>query len=195
MTFKKAQMKVYTKTGDQGVTSLYDGTRVKKSEIIFDVLGTIDELSAHIGRLYYLYDFDCNYKYGLKDKQIIGFMITIQKKLLQIGSVIATPNPPEGCVLPEVKEEDVKEIETHIDSMTRILPPLTTFIVQAARTECEAQSHICRTVARRVEREYVKLFDAPDLNLKYFNRLSDFFFTMARYNGEWEEIRRRGAND
>lgn len=169
-------MKVYTKTGDQGITSLYDGSRVKKSESIFDVLGTIDELSAHIGRMIFLYS---NQK-----KDIYDFMIEVQKKLLQIGSIIATPNPPEGCCLPSITEEDIQKIERHIDDMTMYLQPLKVFIVQNAKNECEAQSHICRTIARRAEREYNKLFDSPDENLKYLNRLSDFFFTLARFTGE-----------
>jgi cob(I)alamin adenosyltransferase len=177
-------MKVYTKTGDQGLTSLYDGSRVKKSEEIFDVLGSIDELSAHIGRLYYLYKRSCEYYNGLKDIKILDFIFHVQKKLLQIGSVIATPNPPEGCTLPQLNDEDVKDIEKQIDEMDKKLHPLTVFIIQAANNESEAEAHICRAVARRVERQYVKVFDAPDLHLQYFNRLSDFFFTFARYNGE-----------
>jgi cob(I)alamin adenosyltransferase len=104
--------------------------------------------------------------------------------LLQIGSVIATPNPPEGCLLPEIKESDIDLIESKIDILTKELKPLTVFIVQKGVNRCDAQAHICRTVARRAEREYVKLFDSPDLNLKYLNRLSDFFFTLARYCSE-----------
>ena len=163
-------MKIYTKTGDKGETSLYDGSRIQKSEQIFDLLGTIDELSAHIGSLLVVYKVD--------------FLEQCQRLLIDMGSIIATPNPKEGTKLPVFIEKYVLDVEEHIDIMDKCLKPLTWFIIQTGENEAEARAHICRTITRKVEREMVRYGNVDEVMLKYINRLSDFFFTLARFVSE-----------
>ena len=115
-----SSIKIYTKTGDNGVTGLYDGTRVSKTEQIFDLLGTLDELSAHIGMLLFNVKQDI-YTCEIHTKQEILVTRTnhlkdvkkdlenLQQKLLNIGSIIATPNPKPNQKLPVIDETDVKK--------------------------------------------------------------------------------------
>lgn len=168
-------MKIYTKTGDNGETGLYDGSRVQKSEQIFDLLGALDELSSHIGMLI----LHC------KEKQYeVSFLRKTQQTLLNIGSIVATPNPRQGQKLPIISEEDVSEIESYIDNMDNHLPILSVFILQGGKTLCESQAHVCRCVTRRTEREMIKYGNVDEHIFKYMNRLSDYFFTLARYYSE-----------
>jgi cob(I)alamin adenosyltransferase len=185
-------MKIYTKTGDNGTTGLYDGTRVGKDEQIIEVLGTIDELSAHIGVLLALLKQPPPYTSRIlpftedtKHHNVIWmFLPTIQRKLLDIGSILATPNPKNELVLPKIEEGDVTHIESYIDALTSSLPPLTRFIVQLGTNPIEAHSHVCRVVTRRAERELNRYGNCNENIFKFFNRLSDFFFTFARYVSE-----------
>uniref|UniRef100_A0A6C0KQJ0 Cobalamin adenosyltransferase-like domain-containing protein n=1 Tax=viral metagenome TaxID=1070528 RepID=A0A6C0KQJ0_9ZZZZ len=176
-------MKVYTKTGDNGTSGLYDGSRVQKCEQIFDVLGTLDEMASHIGKLIFLLrNF---YIANSSDKhKIIPYIISLQKTLLNIGSIIATPSRDDSFILPEFTEEQVSEIENYIDVMDSELKPLTVFIIQDGKNEIEAEAHICRTVTRRAEREINKYGNVSHEIFKFINRLSDFFFTLARYVSE-----------
>lgn len=173
-------MKVYTKTGDNGTTGLYDGSRVDKGDQILDVLGTLDELSAHIGRLLFLmktrYITPAVDRFGL-----IDFLKNLQRTLLDIGSIIATRNKP---INKEITEKNASDVERLIDLLTVKLKPLTVFIVQEGRNEIEVESHICRTITRRVERELNRYGNVSEEILKFVNRLSDFFFTLARYESE-----------
>jgi cob(I)alamin adenosyltransferase len=180
-------MKIYTKTGDNGTTGLYDGSRVQKSEQILDALGALDELSAHIGRLLLL--LKKFYITEATDKlKLIPFFISLQSRLLNIGSIIATPNPTSDLKLPEVTDVHVKEIENLIDAMDSKLKPLTSFIIQDGKNEIEVQSHICRTITRRAERDINKYGNVSDEALKFINRLSDLFFTLARYVSESKNL-------
>lgn len=176
-------MKIYTKTGDNGTTGLYDGSRVTKTDQILDALGTLDELSAHIGKLLFLlkkfYITEASDKY-----KIIPFLISLQTRLLNVGSIIATPNPGPNTKLPTITLEHVSEIENLIDNLDSELKPLTVFIVQEGRNEKEVEAHICRTITRRAEREINKYGSVSEEILKFMNRLSDFFFTFARYVSE-----------
>jgi cob(I)alamin adenosyltransferase len=159
--------KIYTKTGDTGITGLYDGSRVAKTEPIFDVLGTLDELASHIGLLK-----------AFKSLRT-GWLNEIQQILLNIGSIIATPNPPEGVTLPRV-DGIIAKIEEQIDEMDTTLPPLTQFLLVGGSNAAESQAHVCRSVSRRAEREFLKAgLDNDNIRI-YLNRLSDFFFTLAR---------------
>ena len=178
-------MKVYTRTGDQGETGLYDGTRVLKSEQIFEVLGTIDELSAHVGVLMFNVRNENKILYSLKEttsKELnpLKFLEGLQQKLLNIGSIIATPNPREGLVLPIIDGGDVHTIEAEIDMMDTKLKPLTTFLLQLGHSGSEAQAHVCRTLTRRCERELLKYGNVDENICIFMNRLSDYFFTLAR---------------
>ena len=172
-------MKIYTKTGDNGETDLYDGTRAQKSDQIFDLLGALDEVSSHLGLLIlYLKER------GNDITNEMAFLRKTQQTLLNIGSIIATPNPKGGQTLPIISEEDVSEIETRIDRLDSFLQPLVVFILQGGTTISESQSHVCRTVTRRTEREMIKYGNVDEYIFKYINRLSDYFFTLARYCSE-----------
>jgi cob(I)alamin adenosyltransferase len=167
-------MKIYTRTGDGGVTSLYDGSRVQKSEQIFDVLGTLDELGAHVGLLLSLSTKHTPYRQTL---------LYIQQSLLTIGSLVATPLGDD--TLKQISDEDVKCIEDKIDDLDRSLTPLTNFLFMDGKTVPGSQAHICRTVCRRLEREMTRYGTVQGSANKFLNRLSDLFFTIARYESEY----------
>jgi cob(I)alamin adenosyltransferase len=153
-----------------------------KSDQIFDLLGALDELSAHIGVLILHLKLNDGLTFVSSEiESSRNLLRNIQQTLLSIGSIVATPNPKVGLHLPEVTSEKVEIIEAEIDRMTENLAPLTVFILQGGITFIESQSHVCRTVARRTERELIKYGNIDENILKYLNRLSDFFFTLARF--------------
>ena len=167
--------KLYTKTGDNGTTSLYDGSRLKKSSIFFDVLGDLDELSSHIGLLCAKLESDLNFN-------ILDKLREIQVKLLDIGSNIAVVDKDKKKNIPKLGENDVKNIEDWIDLCEESNNKLTEFLLTGV-TENDSQCHICRAVSRRVERHMWLLNDDIDIDeniLRYMNRLSDFLFALAR---------------
>jgi cob(I)alamin adenosyltransferase len=179
-------MKLYTKTGDSGTTCLYDGSRHEKSDIIFDVLGNNDELSSHIGLLIASLS---NSKIDTIDIQ--NQLRTIQTNLQYINSILATPNETKQKKLRHISETDIKQIEDWIDHMEKFNPKLTSFILPGVTID-DAYTHICRTSCRKAERELLKSIDLKNItnnitniNTKnimcYMNRLSDFFFSLARY--------------
>lgn len=177
--------KLYTKTGDKGKTSLYDGTRTYKEEYIFDVLGTMDELNCHIGFL------------AVLAPEVQKSMRLLQYRITQINSVIATPTATKP--LPQIEEKDIALLESLIDTHDSKCPPLREFVLPVSN-KLNAQSHICRVVARKAERMLNKLFHNPNrmyvagqreiengelpenkkLILKWMNRLSDLFFALSR---------------
>lgn len=167
--------KLYTKKGDNGVTSLYDGTKLPKKSDIFDVLGDLDELGSNIGLL-------CS-KFDNPDE----YLREIQVKLLDIGSNIAVLDDAKRKSVPEITEDDVKKIESCIDQCEQNTGKLTEFLLCGVG-EDDAQCHVCRSISRRVERSmwkingsgYDKLFSENPNIMKYMNRLSDFFFAYAR---------------
>ena len=173
---KKNSIKIYTKTGDRGTTSLYNGERRCKSDVIFSVLGDLDELSAHIGFL----------RMMIFDNEINLFLKHIQSRLLDVGSAVATPrdNSSEFKINKTVfNEEYVDELENYIDEFDKTLPDLTRFIIPGGN-KTSAYIHICRCVSRRVERGIWVLINCGQVNDiigKYINRLSDYFFVLARY--------------
>jgi cob(I)alamin adenosyltransferase len=164
-------MKIYTKTGDGGQTSLYDGSRALKSSISFQVLGEIDELSARIGLL-------CSH---LPETLILR---KIQRTLQDFNSHIATIDK-KNKKLPDLSEDLVTELEKSIDEMEKTNTKLTKFILPGV-TESDAIAHLCRTQARKVERYLIELknqnvTDIPTIIFPYMNRVSDFFFVFARW--------------
>ena len=178
--------KIYTKTGDNGETSLYDGSRLAKTESIFDVLGTLDELSSNIGLLIMFLSnglgagsFSSMFKKSLSVAGIIKLLRELQQTLLNIGSVIATPNNLKGLKLPDISNI-VGSLESIIDNMESHLPPLTVFILVGGKNLPESQAHVCRTIARRSEREFLKSGIDNDTIRIWLNRISDYFFTLAR---------------
>lgn len=164
-------MKIYTKKGDKGETSLFDGTRVGKSNKRIDLLGYLDELNSYTGLLV------SQLKKGYKQTE---FLIEIQKALLDIGAEIADPR-----TLPEnYKDFDVYalEMEERMDAMDAKLPKLYNFILPGG-CPAAAQSHVCRTKARKCERLFFDLHNDVTMNETighFLNRISDYFFVVAR---------------
>jgi cob(I)alamin adenosyltransferase len=180
--------KLYTKTGDCGFTNLYDMRRLYKDDLHFEVLGDLDELSANVGLVCVYLD---NHPNG------IVILRKIQSQLLDIGSDIATTKNRDKIV--KITEADVKKIEIYIDEFSEKTPKLTEFILPGYK-HLDAHLHICRTICRRAERHMWALFKKePDIatdknTFIYINRLSDFFFAMARLFTNGKEITRSSAN-
>ena len=166
-------MKIYTKTGDSGKTSLLSGSRVSKSHIRINSYGTIDELNSHIGLLR---DQPVNEK--RKD-----LMIDIQDKLFTIGSLLASdPAKPIPEYLPKLLKEHIIRLENGIDEMEVTLPPMKNFILPGGHQSISF-CHIARCVCRRAERLVIELQEQEPVNeiiVIYLNRLSDFLFMLAR---------------
>lgn len=166
-------IKVYTKTGDKGGTSLFGGTKVEKNHIRIDAYGNVDELNSFIGLLR---------DQGEVDEEISGQLFEIQKTLFTIGTLLATEKAPKGFVMPALGESDTQQLEVWIDKFTEVLPELKNFILPGGH-QVVSLCHVCRTVCRRTERGIVKLSqtDKIDSNLlPYINRLSDYFFVLGR---------------
>ncbi len=164
-------MLIYTKTGDSGYTSLFSGGRVLKSDIRISAYGTIDELSSFIGLL------RCN-EIPQRDKNML---ISIQKELINISSELAVKKGNK-FVIDKILENKIRKLEKEIDFINIDLQPLKEFILSGSN-KINSICHICRTVCRRAERFVVKLSEEEKINpllLKYLNRLSDYFFVLAR---------------
>lgn len=181
-------MKIYTKVGDNGGTSLYDGSKVSKDNIIIDCIGDIDELNCEIGCVLSSIK-DIGY-HG--DIEIYNVIIKLQSYLFNLGALIAHPNNPDKKNL-KFDENGllVKELEDSIDNMTAIIPKLSNFILPGGSLSMSF-IHKSRTVCRRVERKMVNLKN-NEINIEpccliYINRLSDFLFTFARYIGHIYDV-------
>ena len=163
-------MKIYTKTGDTGKTSLLEGTRVSKADIRIEAYGNVDELNSYIGMLR---DQEIN-------KKRLDFLLEIQNTLFIIGSTLAQRTPKHK--IPEIKKEYVSALEKEIDILETSLPPLKNFIIPGGNTAASF-AHIARTVCRRTERSIVQLHEIEIINpliLQYLNRLSDYLFVLSR---------------
>lgn len=169
------EMKIYTRTGDKGQTSLIGGTRVPKYHSRIEAYGTVDELNAFVGLIR---------DHNTIDGQLNDILIEIQDRLFTLESHLA--EDPQGAVsrkLPALVEEDVKLLENEIDRMNEELPPLSSFILPGGHP-LVSYSHLARTVCRRAERISIQLAEThpvPAIDLQYLNRLSDYFFVLARY--------------
>ena len=167
--------KIYTKTGDEGKTSLIGGTKVFKSDLRIETYGTIDELNSHIGLVI---DYT-------PDEHQRGILKQVQDRLFVIGSSLACdPDKETGMHIPDLKEEDITLLEKEMDSMHEKLPPMKHFILPGGHAAVSS-THIARCVCRRAERLCVnmqrhELFIEP-LIIKYLNRLSDYLFVLARF--------------
>ena len=175
-------MKIYTKTGDKGSTSLIGGTKVPKSHLRIEAYGTVDELNSYIGLCRDL----------LSDNAIRELLQEIQDRLFTIGSSLACdPEKEPRMRLPDLKETDIQLLEKSIDKMNEDLPEMKSFILPGGHTTV-SHLHIARCVCRRAERCVVRLeMESPEkdsLTLKYLNRLSDYLFVLARYAGHQLQI-------
>lgn len=169
--------KIYTKTGDAGKTSLIGGTKVPKSHIRIQAYGTIDELNSFIGLL----------NDQISDTHSREMLREIQDRLFTIGSSLACdPDKEIVMKIPDLKESDILLLETEIDQMNAKLPEMKSFILPGGHVSVSA-AHICRTICRRAERLIVELDEKERLDqpliIKYLNRLSDYFFVLARWLG------------
>lgn len=172
-------MKVYTKTGDNGTTALFGGTRVPKDHIRIESYGTVDELNSHIG-LIRDQQIDIHYKEAL---------IRIQDRLFTAGAILATPidkellkNGQQRLNIPKITDADITYLENEIDAMETALPAMTHFILPGGH-QTVSYCHIARSVCRRAERLTVHLSHNETIDpyvIMYLNRLSDYLFVLAR---------------
>jgi len=170
-------MPIYTRKGDKGETSLFDGTRVSKFHPRVETYGTIDELNSMLGAAV------ANLK--SKSLKLESELEKIQHDLLKIGSTLANPRPLS--VLGLTKRPT--DFEKLIDKMTEKMPPLKNFILPGGG-RAGSLLHVARTITRRAERQLVKLMQKEEIDKSvviYLNRLSDLLFTMARYVNHLEK--------
>ncbi len=175
-------MKIYTKTGDKGDTSLAVGGRVRKSDKRLEAYGTADELNSYVGWLRAKIVGESPIWHIVVDEQL-GW---VQNRLFDIGAILA------GAEM-EVTEEAVCQLEKWIDDMQKELPVLREFILPGGN-EVVSLCHVCRTVARRLERNIVDWCDSegkslPEKVVCFVNRLSDYCFVLARWIGKKEQIK------
>jgi cob(I)alamin adenosyltransferase len=165
-------MKIYTKTGDKGETSLIGGTRVPKFHIRIEAYGTIDELNSYIG-LISCQPIDAHHQQLLKE---------IQDRLFTIGSSLAADPERSKMKIPDLLTTDITLLEEEMDRMNEVLPELKHFILPGGNTTV-SYCHLARCVCRRAERLTVELAAQSfvDVNITiYLNRLSDYLFVLAR---------------
>lgn len=165
-------MKIYTKKGDSGMTSLIGGSRVPKHHLRIESYGTVDELNAHLGLLR-----DQNIS-----ENLINDLVEIQDRLLTIGSLLAAEPGKSKMNLPKVFESDITFLENRIDEMDEELEPMRSFVLPGGHSFV-SYCHIARCVCRRAERNIVHLAtneEVNDLIIQYLNRLSDYLFTLSR---------------
>ena len=165
-------MKVYTKTGDKGKTSLLGGTRVSKAHARINAYGTVDELNSFIGLV--------------RDQKVNESrqeeLINIQNKLFTVGSHLASDPEKSKATIPDLLQEDVDTLEQKIDEMEGHLAPMKNFILPGGH-QSVSYCHVARCVCRRAERLVIGLSeDTPvaDIIVQYLNRLSDYLFVLSR---------------
>ncbi|RIJ37001.1 cob(I)yrinic acid a,c-diamide adenosyltransferase [Pontibacter oryzae] len=165
-------MKIYTKTGDKGTTSLIGGTRVAKSHLRIEAYGTVDELNSYIGLV--------------RDQEVnisrLDVLKEIQDRLFTIGALLATDPEKSKMKTPDLHEEDIALLEQEIDNMTAEVPPLRAFVLPGGH-QSVSFCHVARCVCRRAERLAISLqefSEVEELVIKYLNRLSDYLFALCR---------------
>ena len=172
-------MKIYTKTGDNGTTALYGGTRVSKHHLRIESYGTVDELNSYIGLI--------------RDQEIEtatkNSLIKIQNELFVIGAMLATPsnkealkNGRERLNIHKINDGSISFLENEIDRMDESFPAMTHFILPGGHTTVSF-CHVARCICRRAERLSVALDEEENINInviRYLNRLSDYLFVLAR---------------
>jgi len=166
------EWKIYTRTGDEGDTSLIGGRRVPKYHERIEAYGTVDELCAFVGLI--------------RDQEIDQstrlFLIRIQEQLFVMEALLADDHHATSRKLPIMNDNEIKALEDAIDEMNKQLPPLNSFILPGGHVAV-SYAHIARTVCRRAERTTLRLSSENKVDpicCKYLNRLSDYFFVLAR---------------
>lgn len=170
---KKYSMKIYTKTGDSGETSLIGGTRVPKHHLKIEAYGTVDELNSYIGWV----------RDSFKHDHSREILFQIQNNLFVIGSHLAEDKGVSKMQLPPIEEAQIVLLETEIDAMNEVLPELKFFILPGGHP-VSSTAHVARCICRRAERCATHLSEAEEVEdgvIKYLNRLSDYLFVLARF--------------
>jgi cob(I)alamin adenosyltransferase len=166
-------MKIYTKKGDDGTTSLLGGNRVPKHHLRIEAYGNLDELNAQLGVLR-----------DMLDGEYTALLAGIQENLFTIGSHLAVDPGHEGKMnLPLLPQSASETLEQAMDAMDNVLPPMRNFVLPGGHLWV-SQCHVVRTVCRRAERSMVALHESQPIDpifLTYVNRLSDYFFVLSRY--------------
>jgi len=172
-------MKIYTKTGDKGKTSLFGGSRVPKYDLRIEAYGTVDELNSYIGLI------------GDQkiDDHTLQVLRKIQHELFTLGSMLATPhekkilkNGKERLNIPKISDSIIEDLEKEMDKMNESIPPMTHFVLPGGHPTV-SYCHIARCICRRAERISTQLSDESTIEpqiLVYLNRLSDYLFVLAR---------------
>jgi cob(I)alamin adenosyltransferase len=166
-------MKVYTKTGDKGETSLFGGTRVSKGHLRIHTYGTVDEVNSYIGLLRDL----------CADETRVVELVRIQDRLFTLGAILATESESAQKRLPKITQADIRFLEEAIDAMENELEPIKSFVLPGGHPTV-SYCHIARCVCRRAERLTVELggqVEIDELVIKYLNRLSDYLFVLSRF--------------
>lgn len=167
--------KIYTRSGDDGQTALIDGSRVLKSSSRVEAYGQIDELNCLMG-------IAATTAVEVGSSDVADQLITIQSELFDLGSQLAAPPEFDKFPIFKVQSELIDRFENWIDQITEQLPPLTSFVLPGG-TRLNGELHLARAVSRRVERVIVSLGateSVDPLTLTYFNRLSDYLFSLCR---------------
>lgn len=171
-------MKIYTKTGDEGMTSLYGGSRLPKNHIRIEAYGTVDELNAWVGLI--------RDKMDPKQARILQ---QVQDRLFNLGAHLAAA-PGKDMPVPDLKPEDTLLLEKEMDEMTLHLKPLKFFILPGGHPEI-SEIHIARTICRRAERRVMALHLEEQVDPKiliYLNRLSDYLFVLSRWKAKQLDV-------
>lgn len=181
------RMKIYTGTGDGGNTSLFSGERLGKNDIRVEAYGTVDELSSYVGVIVAQLP-DC-----VEKEMVIGKLLLIQSDLFIVGAVLATsPGSEDAGLLKSLEKDRIVWLEQQIDEMQKSLDDLHSFILPGGHSAA-AWAQVARTICRRSERCIVSLVSSNgcinnELVLGYMNRLSDFFFVLARYINKLADV-------
>lgn len=167
-------MKIYTRQGDRGTTSLVGGTRVSKADLRLEAYGTIDELMAHLGYYFDMYDAD--------NEQIAEIL----DRLMTCASLLASEDTTLSK-LPQIDQSDIDNLEHWTDDLLNDLPMLTNFTLPTG-SPALSYTHICRTVCRRGERAIIRCNEhgdaMPEIVMAYVNRLSDYLYALGRFMGQ-----------
>lgn len=173
-------MKIYTKTGDDGTTALFSGGRVHKTHIRVEAYGTVDEVNSLIGVA----------RSSEPTPQTDAQLEQVQNHLFYLGADLATPQDAKSAYVVRLEDSAVIWLENSIDSMMETLPSLNHFILPGG-TLCAAHLQVARAVCRRAERQVVELIaqeNIGDVPLRYLNRLSDWLFTVARWENHQHHV-------
>jgi cob(I)alamin adenosyltransferase len=171
--------KIYTKTGDAGETSIFGGKRLPKDHVRIEAYGTVDELNAYLGLL----------RDQVPDPETQSRLKMIQDRLFTVGSNLAS-DPDKELVTPDLRAEDIEGLEKEMDRMNEDLPELRNFVLPGGH-QVVSYCHLARCVCRRAERRVIHLARESKVEpivIQYLNRLSDYFFVLARYLGREMQV-------